>query len=159
MKTLLRHYCRNPHCRSKLAEPVSIEAHAFCARGCYDSYFLHRCAVCARRIEREGTCRPCKRSTCRSEFRRNRQRFEGTKWRLATRVAGLSKRASETLILSASKPYDFGDRCLIGPNDPPINILGGYRWPDTPTVEPETLRKITRAEVAGSRPCVTRPLE
>jgi hypothetical protein len=29
----------------------------------------------------------------------------------------------------------------------PLNILGGYRWPNAGGVEPELLRKILRAEI------------
>jgi hypothetical protein len=47
----LRHRCRNPHCRSKLPEPVSNERDAFCCRGCYESFYLHRCRVCEKSLE------------------------------------------------------------------------------------------------------------
>jgi transposase len=30
-----RHYCRNTHCRAKLAAPVDNEHHAFCTSGCH----------------------------------------------------------------------------------------------------------------------------
>jgi len=42
----LRHYCRNPRCRSKLPSPVSNPREAFCTRGCYESFHLKRCRVC-----------------------------------------------------------------------------------------------------------------
>jgi hypothetical protein len=42
-----------------------------------------------------------------------------------------------------SKPYKaiFGDRPL------PLNILGGYRWPDSVPVDRKVLAKIIRAEI------------
>jgi hypothetical protein len=46
MTIALRHRCRNPHCRSKLREPVENEHHAFCCRGCYDNFYFTRCRVC-----------------------------------------------------------------------------------------------------------------
>src|SRR6516225_7835340 len=42
----LRHYCRNPRCRSKLPQPVANPREAFCARGCHSSFYLKRCLVC-----------------------------------------------------------------------------------------------------------------
>ena len=54
----LRHYCRNPRCRTKLAAPVSNPRDAFCCRGCFDSFYLHRCAVCEGPIEQAKRGRP-----------------------------------------------------------------------------------------------------
>jgi hypothetical protein len=39
----LRHRCRNPKCRGKLKTPVENERDAFCTRGCYTSFYRHRC--------------------------------------------------------------------------------------------------------------------
>jgi hypothetical protein len=50
-KQELRHFCRNPKCRSKLPAPVANEREAFCARGCYNSFYLHRCRVCEKKLE------------------------------------------------------------------------------------------------------------
>jgi len=36
---------------------------------------------------------------------------------------------------------------IFGLGDPPINLLGGYRWPGARSFDRETLRKILRAEV------------
>src|ERR1041384_7259925 len=47
----LRHYCRNPRCRSKLSAPVSDRREAFCTRGCYESFHLKRCRVCEQPLE------------------------------------------------------------------------------------------------------------
>jgi hypothetical protein len=47
----LRHYCRNPRCRSKLPSPVSNPREAFCTRGCYESFHLKRCRVCEQPLE------------------------------------------------------------------------------------------------------------
>jgi len=49
--TKLRHYCRNPRCRSKLPTPVESEHHAFCTRGCVESFYRSRCRVCERRLD------------------------------------------------------------------------------------------------------------
>ena len=52
-ETKLRHYCRNPKCRSRLPAPVSNERKAFCTRGCHDSFYRHRCVVCEEPMERK----------------------------------------------------------------------------------------------------------
>ena len=36
---------------------------------------------------------------------------------------------------------------IFGVGDPPINLLGGYRWPGARSLDRETLRKILRAEI------------
>ena len=59
----LRHMCRNPKCRMKLPEPVENPREAFCTRGCYGSFYLHRCLICEepitpnRKICRKPECR------------------------------------------------------------------------------------------------------
>jgi hypothetical protein len=49
----LRHYCRNPRCRSKLPAPVANEREAFCCRGCHSSFYRHRCLICEGEMERK----------------------------------------------------------------------------------------------------------
>jgi hypothetical protein len=66
-ETEMRKMCRNPKCRSKLLTPVSNEREAFCCRGCYQSFYLHRCIVCEDKIERTTANRKiCKKSKCRN---------------------------------------------------------------------------------------------
>ena len=68
--TELRHYCRNPRCRSKLPKPVANPREAFCARGCHSGFYRKRCLVCEgpmeRRTERQRICR---KSKCHGAFR------------------------------------------------------------------------------------------
>ena len=74
----LRHYCRNPRCRSKLPSPASDPRKAFCTRGCHSSFYLKRCLVCENdkpagaRSDRKF----CRRPRCRTEYRNNRGVFE-----------------------------------------------------------------------------------
>jgi hypothetical protein len=71
-ETALRHRCRNPKCRMRLPTPVSNDREAFCCRGCHSSFYLRRCRVCERPIERAKTGgNPhliCKRAQCRNAF-------------------------------------------------------------------------------------------
>jgi hypothetical protein len=52
MTTSLRHYCRNPRCRSKLVEPVDNERRAFCTPGCHTTFYRNRCASCRNEYQR-----------------------------------------------------------------------------------------------------------
>jgi hypothetical protein len=56
-------------------------------------------------------------------------------------IARPPQRPQETPVKSAfkpSRPKHFarpGPPYLIGPHDPPVNILGGYKFPDAPTID------------------------
>jgi hypothetical protein len=64
MTKALRHRCRNLRCRMKLPAPVENEHQAFCARGCFDSFYFNRCRVCEQDLRHKGKrgqrlyCRP-----------------------------------------------------------------------------------------------------
>jgi hypothetical protein len=67
-ETEMRKKCR--HCRMRLPTPTSNEREAFCCNGCYGSFYLHRCLVCEKAIERTTANRKiCKRSKCRNTLR------------------------------------------------------------------------------------------
>jgi hypothetical protein len=77
-----RHRCRNPHCRVKLPAPVENEHHAFCTRGCYESFYCNRCRVCERDLRKNGKrgdagrlyCRPPE--DCKAEARKWPSKYE-----------------------------------------------------------------------------------
>jgi len=52
-KHTTRHYCRNTHCRAKLAASVDNEHHAFCTSGCHAIFYRHRCLVCEDAMRRK----------------------------------------------------------------------------------------------------------
>jgi hypothetical protein len=63
----LRHYCRNPHCSSKLPSPVSNPRDAFCTNGCSASFYRHRCLVCEGQMQRKTEKQLiCGKRRCRS---------------------------------------------------------------------------------------------
>jgi hypothetical protein len=71
MSSELRHRCRNPRCRLKLAEPVANEHLAFCTPGCHSSFYRRRCLVCEKDLPAGPAHRKtCKSAKCRSEYRR-----------------------------------------------------------------------------------------
>jgi hypothetical protein len=82
----LRHYCRNPRCRSKLPAPVENAHRAFCARGCYKSFYRNRCRVCERDLRKTGKrgdaarmyCRPP--ANCRREAEKWPEKYGGGQW-------------------------------------------------------------------------------
>ena len=64
-----RQLCRNPLCRSKLKEPVENPRSAFCSRGCYSSFYRHRCMACEQAMERRSENQLlCGRRKCRTEM-------------------------------------------------------------------------------------------
>ena len=68
----LRHYCRNPLCRSKLPAPVANPREAFCTRGCHSSFHLHRCLICEQPMKRRtGNQRICGKRRCRNALQAN----------------------------------------------------------------------------------------
>jgi hypothetical protein len=68
----LRHRCRNLQCRQKLPRPVENEQHAFCCRGCWESFHYARCVVCdgsRKPSQREGAAPVCEQD--RAEYHRH----------------------------------------------------------------------------------------
>jgi hypothetical protein len=69
MTIALRHSCR--HCRIKLAEPTENLRRAFCARGCFRSFYRSRCVVCEETFRRKTEWqKTCIRKACKAELRR-----------------------------------------------------------------------------------------
>jgi hypothetical protein len=66
-----RHYCRNPHCRTKLPTPVENAHHAFCTPGCHASFYRSRCLVCEEPMKRKRSNQRLKsgHKTCEQQYR------------------------------------------------------------------------------------------
>jgi hypothetical protein len=117
----LRRMCRNPRCRSKLPAPVSNPREAFCSRGCYTSFHLHRCLVCEGQLGRKNeTQKVCRKSKCRSTFRRG---FDGGRYHVPSAVSS----ASKTLDSIDSKPAPKADRPWFIVAGPPMTPLQLHR--------------------------------
>jgi len=56
-----RKRCRNKRCLMRLQSPVTNPREAFCIKGCYGSFYLHRCLVCE---DPTGNRKICKKSKC-----------------------------------------------------------------------------------------------
>jgi hypothetical protein len=97
----------------------------------------HQCQFCGRDffVERQGG-RPrlfCDKKCRQADFRH-------------TRYLGSKRNESPPKTETKSKTFrpDFGDR------PSPLNILGGYRWPNSAPVDRELLAKIIRAEIGDA---------
>jgi hypothetical protein len=155
---LYRRRCRNPLCRSKLTSPTFDRLSAFCCTRCCDNFFRTRCVVCESPISRKTHGqRVCRRPKCRSEFKRHREQFLGTRypsrgvadisgkklvksrvqpvinWGLDPELAARHARERAVAIAERNRRRPVPTP-LIGPHDPPVNILGGYQFPNAPKV-------------------------
>jgi hypothetical protein len=45
----------------------------------------------------------------------------------------------------------LANKCLIQPHHPPVNIVGGYRFPDAPAIDlsPASLKSVAPVEITG----------
>jgi hypothetical protein len=127
-----RHYCRNPRCRMKLPAPVENEHHAFCTRGCFESFYLNRCRVCERDLRKDGKrgdagrlyCRPP--TKCRQEAKRWPEKYEyGSRAAFSTTKL---RSAHSTGLKFGLAGYPPERRCLRGWwwGDPGIGDLSLY---------------------------------
>jgi hypothetical protein len=140
----LRHYCRNPRCRSKLPSPASDPRKAFCTAGCHSSFYLKRCIVCENDKPAGSTARRklCRRPKCEGRYRKNSAHYSflGPD---STLAANVPRSAQSTGIKSA------------GLDDRPWHIVAGpkisaavYHCTALP-VDPETARRSNAANDWG----------
>ena len=146
MTDALRHYCRNSRCRTKLREPVENEHAAFCCRGCFEQFYRSRCAVCERDLSRDpmtGEAVKLGRKFCGQKCQREHRRFPRVysvfasgSYTPSAEHRSDSKSAHSTGLKTRLRVVQgSGNPAVehrIGPDDYPVNILGGHRWPDAP---------------------------
>jgi hypothetical protein len=124
-ETAMRKMCRNPKCRSKLPTPVSNGREAFCAKGCYSSFYLHRCRVCETELPKvTGKGRPrliCKKAKCRNAwaagegFGKYADSASGHPATLYPKIQKIPLKTQQMLVvLSASKLVPAGISWLAG---------------------------------------------
>jgi hypothetical protein len=65
----LRHFCRNPKCRSKLAKPIADPRAAFCTDGCHDRFYRLRCYICEEMKPGRLDAQTCGRLKCKNAMR------------------------------------------------------------------------------------------
>src|SRR6516165_7937028 len=107
----LRHYCRNPRCRSKLPSPASDPRKAFCTRGCHSSFYLKRCVVCEGEMMRKaGNQLVCGKRRCRNALQNQN---------------GLGRYPASSDAKLASKTLDFIDPKQANKPDRAWRIVAG----------------------------------
>jgi hypothetical protein len=108
----------------------------------------HRCQYCGRDFFADKqTGRPrlfCDKKCKDGEFRRLRY--------LTLKNVETPQKSEVSAKISK---VDLGDRpsALIGPNDPPVNILGGYRFPNPPAVSLSPLTEPVPVVASDWKPC------
>jgi hypothetical protein len=172
MTEALRHYCRNPRCRSKLSAPAGNVREAFCARGCHSSFYRKRCIACEQPMERKRESQQlCGRRKCKSQFAALKAGFllgryhpsspaldasrspikPGTfsplkhdrPWRQVAGPAAdmrLATVRADHAVKHADKVNrrhwaDASAAALIQRHHAPVNIVGGYKFPNAPQIE------------------------
>jgi hypothetical protein len=169
-----RHMCRYlPHCGCKLPEPVDNEHHAFCTPACHRAFYRLRCVVCEKALPKGPANRKtCKSAKCRSEYRRfphvyhfaaNVQRPLETSIKSGSETRLVAGQASATALPLASLPLDpataarvardnakatENPKALFQRHAPPLNLIGGHRFADTPKLKPDLRQTIVASERA-----------
>jgi hypothetical protein len=156
-----RHVCRT--CRARLPEPLiedqyttaaAIEHSAFCCRGCWSAFYRRHCLVCERETA-PAALRPsglpvrnlCGRSCCNA-FARAPALYEPQRFRKppsGTGTAGSPQNASRSahfMGLQSALAQCRGSRFSV-----PLNLLGGYRWPNVDVIEESRRQTIIHAEI------------
>jgi hypothetical protein len=160
-ETAMRHRCRNPKCRMKLPTPVSNEREAFCCRGCYQSFHLHRCIVCEGAIERTTANRKiCKKSKCRNALAAGlgfgRYHADSAKpGQVSQNLEPMQETAAAQHVSSASKPVERAHRpwrIIAGPPLTPSQFhcatLPGTAMDDVMRIEAKNKAALKTAEEA-----------
>ena len=156
------HRCRNPRCKSRLKEPAENSRDAFCCTGCEIGFYRTHCRVCERELgkaKRNSRRELCGKRKCTNEFRSDRKRAQlvSRYYPLAPTSKPEKSSAKSKAIIGTKSDLGFAigadyDReilrqnsrdnakfwnaaALIGPNDPPVNILGGFKFPNAPAVD------------------------
>lgn len=182
----VRHRCRNPRCGTKLKIPAA-NPDAFCCRGCEAQFYSRRCRVCEALFSpKTGRRQTCGRSRCRHEFQRHPELFLssgyatpglghnalrnpikpglkiGTKTGRPFRiVAGpavpeINLRIAPEVSILVSK----ANRARFQRHTPPVNIIGGFRFPGAPKIDLAPIGAIKAATIteaatiAGPMPAV-----
>jgi hypothetical protein len=154
----LRHRCRNPRCGGNLKIPATNPRDAFCRPICEHAFYGCRCRVCEQLFNRKTRRRiVCSRAQCQSRFWRHPEDFSGARYpysplryneektslKTTSKTGTKSGRGYRIIAGPAVDPINFGNwpelpkprKVLIGRTTPPVNVIGGYRFPDAPKVD------------------------
>src|SRR6516165_1891742 len=111
----LRHYCRNPRCRSKLSTPVENLREAFCTRGCHTQFYRKHCIACEQPMERKRESQQlCGRRRCKNHFAALKAHFSLGRYHPSSSALDASGNPIKTGIFSPLKS-DREWRLVAGP--------------------------------------------
>jgi hypothetical protein len=145
----VRHHCRNPRCANKLKIPADNPRDAFCGRGCERAFYNCRCRVCEQLLTRKTARRTvCWRSRCRHEFQRHPEQYFGLRYP-SRPVGHNAEKTSTKSNLKTGAKSGRGSRTAADPEaqliqrtTPPVNIIGGYKFPNAPKIDLSPTRSI-----------------
>jgi len=157
----VHHRCRNPRCKAWLKEPAGNSRDAFCCASCEIGFYRTHCRVCEKEFgeaKQNSRRELCGRRRCRNQFRSFRSLFFSVWYPSAAGASKPGKNVTKSTSKTGIRPDRLGfaigadyDRevlqknfranakfwaaaALIGPTDPPVNILGGYKFPGAPNL-------------------------
>jgi hypothetical protein len=157
----VRRRCRNPRCGELLPVATENPRAAFCCQHCHDGFYRERCRVCERPITRKNSRKQiCNSRRCEADSRRHQERFV-TRWYIPSGVSSKPEKSSTISRAKSAPKIDLrwlddlfarhrreraeairerNKRCpvsapLIGPHDPPVNLCGGYKFPNAPEID------------------------
>jgi predicted nucleic acid-binding Zn ribbon protein len=107
------------------------------------------CAACGRKVKRQSRQQRYCSDRCRDFARRERNASQINARTAIKNPAGYQDSGQPTNPHFLSNRVNGLQERKTG-SSIPLNILGGYRWPNAGGVERELLRKIVRAEIGGA---------
>jgi hypothetical protein len=142
---------------------------------CEAGFYRTHCRVCEGELgetKRNSRRELCGRRQCRNQFRSFRDQFSSVWYPSAIGASKPEKSLTKSTLktgIKSDRGFAIGAdynrevlranfranakfwnaAALIGPNNPPINILGGHRWSNSVAVDPETLAEIIATEIRG----------
>ena len=133
-----------------------------------------RCPVCGGSFDRKtNNQRLCGRRKCRNEFRRHSEQFGGSGYPSATTVIQSRNSSIKSKPKTGQKPgraWHFiagpevpgyfeavGQNAIIQRDTTPVNIVGGYRFPNAPVIDfsPIKTGATTTATTVAALPSTT----
>jgi hypothetical protein len=106
------------------------------------------CAACGRRVTRKARQQRFCSDRCRD--------YEKGQRRVRKSFLSTDTRASPNPLFFPNKNNEL-QRPKSG-SSIPLNVLGGYHWPNAVPVDRDVLRKVVRAELGSSAGCLQSPV-
>jgi hypothetical protein len=103
------------------------------------------CATCGKAIVPKQGSRRQKYCTGACKFKA----FRSKKWVNRYQTPDSQRSVENIKAISTSCKGDFGGRAF--PTKAPLNLIGGYSWPDAIPVDPKLITKILRTEIGARR--------